>query len=129
MRARGAAEAFQRGRPAPAGPGFRGGPAEPAASRQAAASAGQSAPTLTTERVTEQAGAYAHDELFSFDDLGDDIGEDHRDLTDPHGPDAMRSNGELHRVTLSLSADEHRRALQRAADRGVTVEEYLRSLI
>ena len=113
VRARGAAEAFQRGRPAPAGPGFRGGEAAAAAAA----------------RVTELAGAYAHDELFSFDDLGDDFGEDHRDLTDPHGPDALRSSGELHRVTLSLSAAEHRRVLQGAAGRGVTVEEYLRGLI
>ncbi|TFB71330.1 ribonuclease HI [Cryobacterium glaciale] len=131
VRARGAAEAFQRGRPAPAGPGFRGGQAaaEPAVPSRAAASAGHSASAPTTERVTERAGVYAHDELFSLDDLGDDFGEDHRDLTDPHGPDATRSDGELHRVTLSLSAEEHRRVLQRATAGGVTVEEYLRGLI
>ncbi|MDJ0339163.1 RNase H family protein [Cryobacterium sp. PH31-O1] len=134
VRARGAAEAFQRGRSAPAGPGFRGVQAgtEPKVPPRAAASAGSSAPTLTTERVTERAGAYAHDELFSFDDLDDlnqEVGEDYRDLTDPHGPDAMRSNGELHRVTLSLSTAEHRRVVQRAAVSGVTVEEYLRGLI
>ena len=131
VRARGAAEAFQRGRPAPAGPGFQGGPAavEPVVPPRGAASVAHSVPTLTTDRVTERAGAYAHDELFSFDDLGDDIGEDHHDLTDPHGPDVISSNDELHRVTLSLSADEHRRVQQRAAARGVTVEEYLRGLI
>jgi ribonuclease HI len=133
-RARGAAEAFQRGRPAPAGPGFRGRGAKtaPVEDAGAAASIGQittGTPTLTTERVTEQAAAYAHDELFSFDDLGHDIGEDHRDLTDPHGPDAVRSTSELHRVTVSFSAEEHRRLVQRAEDRGVTVEEYLRGRI
>ena len=133
-RARGAAEAFQRGRPAPAGPGFAGAAAvaEPVVGARAAASVGQSgtgAPTLTSGRVTERAAAYSHDELFSFDDLGDDIGEDHRDLTDPHGPDAIRSTSELHRVMLSLSAEEHRRLVQRAAARGVTIEEYLRGQI
>ena len=133
-RARGAAEAFQRGRPAPAGPGFRGGEAVGEGRRRvAAASVGQrtssSAPTLTSDRVTERASTDAHDELFSFDDLGDDIGEDHRDLTDPHGPEAMRSGGELHQISLSLSAEEHRRLTQRATARGVTVEEYLRGLI
>jgi ribonuclease HI len=41
----------------------------------------------------------------------------------------MRSTGELHRLTLSLSDEEHRRLVQQAAARGVTVEEYLRGLI
>ena len=134
-RARGAAEAFQRGRPAPAGPGFRAGGAAAESgvsggrAAPAAASVGQRSPTLTADRVTEQASAYAHDELFSFDDLGHDIGEDFRDLTDPHGTSAVRSAGELHRVTLSLSAEEHRRLVQRAEARGVTIEEYLRGQI
>ncbi|WP_104082903.1 RNase H family protein [Cryobacterium sp. Y11] len=135
-RARGAAEAFQRGRSAPAGPGFRlGGAAAVVAERitpAVAASVGQhwtGSPTLTADRVAERASAYAHEELFSFDDLGDNIGEDHRDLTDPHGPDAARSGGELHRVTLALSAEEHRRLVQRSEARGVTIEEYLRGQI
>ncbi|MBG6212822.1 MAG: ribonuclease HI [Cryobacterium sp.] len=133
-RARSAAEAFQRGRPAPGGPGFRAGEAEgePVAQARAAASVGPSSsgtPTQTTDRTTERATAYPRAELFSFDDLDDDIGEDYRDLTDLHGPDVMRSTGELHRVTLSLTDDEHRRVVQRSAARGVTVEEYLRNLI
>ncbi|TFB65338.1 RNase H family protein [Cryobacterium sp. Hz9] len=141
-RARGAAEAFQRGRPAPGGPGFFGSQpaAEPVVRARTAASGGPgiarlpTAPTRTTDRVAERAAAYTHDELFSFDDLGDigdigDIGEDYRDLTDPNGPVVMRSTGELHRVTLSLSNEEHQRLVQQATARGVTVEEHLRSLI
>ena len=129
-RARGAAEAFQRGRPAPAGPGFRGAAvaAEPAFAARATASVGAASPSGPT-RSTERAAAYAHDELFSLDDLGEEIGEDFRDLTDPHGPDAMRSGGELHLVSLSLSAEEHRRLVQRANARGVTIEDYLRGQI
>ena len=136
-RARGAAEAFQRGRPAPAGPGFGGGgaAAEPDFSRgraaTAAASVGGRASASPSVPIhsTERALASAHDELFSLDDLGDEIGEDFRDLTAPHGTSAVRSAGELHRVTLSLSAEEHRRLVQRAAARNVTVEESLRGLI
>jgi ribonuclease HI len=141
VRARGAAEAFQRGRPAPAGPGFRGGDtpvdagdrrgaAEPAlAGPRFASSATTVRPEHATERATERATAYPHDELFSVDDLGGDLGEDHRDLTDPLGADSIRSTGELHRVSLSLSADELRRLTRRAAAGGLTIEEYLRSLI
>ncbi|TFD90457.1 RNase H family protein [Cryobacterium serini] len=133
-RARGAAEAFQRGRLAPAGPGFRGAAsvAEPTVRARVAASVGQStsgSPTLPADRITERAAAYPHDELFSFDDLGDAFGEDRRELTAPHGPDAARSTSELHRVTLSLSAEEHRRLVQRAVARGVTIEDYLRGQI
>lgn len=119
VRARGAAEAFQRGRPAPAGPGFRGGGTvvdEPRFD--------SSATTPRADRVPERAAAYSHGELFSLDDIGDDI-----DPADPHGPNVMCSTGELHRVSLSLSADEHRRLTQRAAARGLTVEDYLRDLI
>jgi len=136
-RARAAAEAFQRGRPAPTGPGFSGGcaTAEPVVPAHTSTPAGPhrsgstSEPTVDTDRVMEQAMPYAHAELFSFNDLGDDIGEDHRDLTDPQGPSVMRSTSELLRVTLSLSAEEHQRLAQGAEASGVTVEEYLRSLI
>ncbi len=116
-RARGAAEAFQRGRPAPAGPGCRGG-----------ASAAEPVPHPEA-RVTERATAYPHAALFSFDELETDVGEDYRDLTDPNGSDALRSSGEVHRVTLSLTADEHRRIRERSAAVGLTVEAYLHTLI
>ncbi|TFD64555.1 RNase H family protein [Cryobacterium sp. Hb1] len=136
-RARGAAEAFQRGRPAPAGPGFAGrkSEAQPVGRASAAASGGlrtagsPTASTLSTGRITERAVAFAHDELFSFDDIGDDVGEDRRDLIDPNSPDARRSGDELHQVTLSLSAEEHRRLISRSEQRGETVEDYLRGLI
>ncbi|WP_104193085.1 RNase H family protein [Cryobacterium sp. Y82] len=136
-RARGAAEAFQRGRSAPAGPGFTAlqSKTQPVGQARAAASGGlrtlgsSTAPALTTGRTTERAVAFAHDELFSLDDIGEDAGEDHRDRIDPHGPDAMRSGGEMHRVTLSLSAEEHGRLVSRSADRGESIEEYLRGLI
>ncbi len=117
VRARGAAEAFQRGRPAPTGPGFRA----------AVASA------KTVERplapVQERAAAYSHAELFSFDDLSEEAHEDYRDLTDVHGSTVMRSGGELHRVTLLLSDDQHQRVTLQSAASGLTVEEYLRTLI
>jgi len=133
VRARGAAEAFQRGRPAPAGPGFRGAEAagEPAFAARATASVGAGSSRVPIPG-TERAAAYAHDELFSLDDLGElgeEIGEDFSDLTAPHGPNAMHSGGELHLVSLSLSAEEHRRLVQRATARGVTIEEYLRGQI
>ncbi|WP_104138764.1 RNase H family protein [Cryobacterium sp. Y62] len=129
-RARGAAEAFQRGRPAPAGPGFRGTEAagEPAFAAKATAFVRQGSPSVPIPRA-ERATADAHDELFSLDDLGAEIGEDFRDLIDPHGLDTMRSGGELQWVSLSLSTDEHRRLVQRANARGVTIEEYLRGQI
>ena len=136
-RARGAAEAFQRGRPAPAGPGFHGAAGHGAGGHSAGGHGESSAPEPAAakvterpaERVTEKATAYPHSELFSFEELGDDIGEDDGALTDLHGADVLRSTGELHRVTLALSAEEHGRLVQRSAARGVTIEEFLRGLI
>jgi ribonuclease HI len=123
-RARGAAEAFQRGRPAATGPGFEGHvtPSDPLQTAQ-----------VTESRVAERASAYSAAELFSFgdldDDLGTDLGEDHRDLIDPHGHSAIRSDGELHRVTLLLTDDEYRRAVQESKERDISVEVYLRGRI
>jgi len=123
-RARGAAEAFQRGRPAPTGPGFDG---------QVATSDPLQTAQAPESRVAERASAYSTAELFSFGDLDDDLGidhgEDHRDLIDPHGQSAIRSDGELHRVTLLLTADEYRRAVQESKERNISVEVYLRGRI
>lgn len=129
--ARGAAEAFQRGRPAPTGPGFQqGAPATKPAPEPLPVPVPAPAPAPAPEdRVRERAKPYLRAELFSFDELETEIGEDCRDLTDPNGSEALRSSGEMHRITLSLTTAEHGRVLRRSVAVGATVEEYLRSLI
>lgn len=110
-RARAVAEAFQRGRAIPAGPGCPGAPADAAASVSAdKATPVASAPldsvqleTVKPERVDLEPS------LFDLDDEA--------------------SGTEWHTVTLSLSAAENIRLQERARQKGVSVEDFLRDLI
>ncbi|KQP01740.1 RNase H family protein [Leifsonia sp. Leaf264] len=105
-RARAAAEAYQRGRPVPSGPGFPGAgtsvtdAATPLAAPAAPAPAEPSAPRPAPSAAPQ---------LSLFDDE----------------PAAE----ELHPVTVRLTADEHARLARTAADLGITVDEALRRLI
>lgn len=104
-RARAVAEAYQRGREIPSGPGFtRGGGAPSSGATSAAAAQAPTSPVATPRN--EQA---------AFDIFGDEP----TSLDEPA----------TYSLTLSLSRDEHER-LQRAALRaGTTPEEILRRLI
>ncbi|GAA3879939.1 hypothetical protein GCM10022381_22750 [Leifsonia kafniensis] len=116
-RARAVSEAFQRKAPIPEGPGWtKGGtPAvRPAAARSAASPATASAPATQSaaQAATKQAAAPSHPGLFDFDDLG--------------SPEPLTSE---HTVTLKLSRPEFAALTKKAAARGVSSEDYLRSLI
>lgn len=118
VRARGVAEAYQRGLSIPAGPGYTD---RPTISARGNAATGGSASVSSEARIeadnsdsdTEVSPAVeaARDEraaqpgLFDFDESGE------------------------HRVTLLLNDDEHTRLQQRARRNGVAVDELLKSLI
>jgi ribonuclease HI len=126
IRARTAAEAFQRGRAPVEGPGYtRGGGATPAstrapvAARRALSPATDAPPTRAAAPVTRApapasatAAAPQHPGLFEVD--GSTFGE---------------SNAAATTVTLTLSALELTRLQQRAARAGLGIDAYLRSLI
>ncbi|WP_235929118.1 RNase H family protein [Marisediminicola senii] len=125
-RARAVAEAFQRGRAVPSGPGWvRKGDvdaaARPAALRGgglpgAAEPAAPAAPATPAAAVPAAApAAAAHPELFSFDDDGTD-----------EVPAAAASTVS---VTVSLSSDQFARLTRRATAAGISPEEALRDLI
>jgi ribonuclease HI len=99
VRARAAAEAYQRGRPVPSGPGFGGRRApEPVAAASAPA------PVPPTDAATGDI-APADATLFDFDDPA------------------------LHELTLFLTEEEHARLTARAREAGVSAEDLLRSSI
>ncbi|MEC5148617.1 ribonuclease HI [Cryobacterium psychrotolerans] len=115
-RARAVSEAYQRGGPIPKGPGFvrAGTPAAPAA--QAVPAVGPAAGASSREQkpavrrtVAAPPARAAHPELFSFDDAAD--------------PAAA------HKVSLTLTSEQHARLTAHAARLGLTVEEALRTLI
>jgi ribonuclease HI len=119
-RARAVAEAFQRGTAIPSGPGWvRAGDVAAPRSGATAAALPASVPNeaATVHEPAVEADADAADapspqpELFSFDDAPDD------------GETAW------HSVTVSLDSTEHARLVERARQRGVSVEELLRSWI
>ena len=99
-RARAVAEAYQRNGAVPTGPGWPGAEPRPVA------------PVASAPPPPGTPASAGQPELFSLDD----------DAVDEGGAD-------LYDVTLSLSADEHARLVQRARLTGVSVEELLRSLI
>lgn len=105
-RARAVAEAFQRRALIPSGPGWvRAG--DPEAPHRAAPSP---LPQADTEPPAIVVAPQSHPELFSFDDSAG-LGADR------------------HTVTLSLDSAEHERLVERARQRGVSVEDLLRSWI
>lgn len=122
VRARAAAEAYQRGREVPAGPGF-GGAGSTAASVTPAGDDATATPTpgagVESRIAEEKAGPAApvapkverplstETSLFDFDDIPDPV----------------------HEVVLQLTDEEHRRLVQRARAEGVSPEDLLRRLI
>jgi ribonuclease HI len=121
-RARAVAEAFQRRAPIPSGPGWvREGDLVPA--RAAVVPAGPEA-------------APSHPELFSFDGATEGFGsatereaEAQAEREERAGAMSDDTSSRSHAVCLRLSDVEHDRLVQRAAGRGVSVEELLRQLI
>ncbi|GGE90326.1 ribonuclease H family protein [Mycetocola zhadangensis] len=102
-RARAVAEAFQRGREIPSGPGFPGA-VTPSPDSDAVANAPANEPSDSSP-----APQILEPSLF---DLDDDI-----------------SGTEWHTITLSLSAAENIRLQERARQKGVSAEDFLRALI
>lgn len=118
-RARAVAEAFQRRALVPSGPGWvRAG--DPVAARSAdRAMAAQSAQGAQAAQAELEPPAIvvapqSHPELFSFDDPAESEDADRADR---------------HSVTVTLEPAEHARLVERAKQRGVSVEELLRSWI
>jgi ribonuclease HI len=97
-RARAVAEAFQRGRDIPSGPGFPGGQTD-------------AVPPVTADApdLPSPAQQDLEPSLFDLDDEA--------------------SGTQWHTVTLSLSAAENIRLQERARQKGVSVEDFLRDLI
>ncbi|KQX07576.1 MULTISPECIES: ribonuclease HI [unclassified Leifsonia] len=107
-RARAAAEAFQRGRPVPSGPGFPG-------ARTAVTDAASSVatPPAAAPATPPAASAPVKTQLSLFDD-------------EPAGEPAAEL---LHAVTVELTADQHTRLSRSAREQGISVDEALRRLI
>ncbi|TFD54743.1 ribonuclease HI [Cryobacterium frigoriphilum] len=114
IRARTAAEAFQRGRAPATGPGYtRGGAAAAAAAQtDVPTRAAATVATPPNPRAATAPAAPAHPGLFDFD-----------------GPDFNESDDDLSTVTVTLSPLELTRLQQRAARAGVGIDEFLRGLI
>lgn len=112
-RARAVAEAFQRRTLIPSGPGWvrKGDPEVPRTAPRTAAASPIIPPDEPPAIVVAPS---SHPELFSFDD-------------EPTGHATGAVDG--HTVTLTLDAAEHARLRDRAKQRGVSVEDLLRSWI
>jgi len=116
-RARAVSEAFQRNAAIPEGPGWtKGGtPAKRPAASGSAASGSAARPAVkaaTKPAATASQPAASHPGLFDFDDLG-----------------SAESQAPEHTLTLKLNADEFTALTRKAAARGLTSEDFLRSLI
>jgi ribonuclease HI len=104
-RARAVAEAFQRRSAIPSGPGW--------------VREGDLAPARATAATPRPEATTSHPELFTFDSITEgEVGVVSED-----------GSSRSHAVCLQLSDVEHDRLLQRAAGRGLSVEELLRELI
>jgi len=104
-RARGAAEAYQRGTPVPSGPGWTGGTGHSITAPAAEPSAGDVRGTAGIEqREPLSSAAGADDALFSLEE-------------------------EWHSIELHLNPEELQRWTLRARQGGVTPDEFLRGLI
>jgi ribonuclease HI len=113
-RARAVSEAFQRGLPIPAGPGWvRAG--DPVAPKQATTDATPAKPASTPAAAAEAPG------LFDFSDFS----ADSTSSTSSSGNDS----DDWVTLTITLNSADHARLLTRAQERGIGVEELLRSLI
>ena len=111
-RARAVSEAFQRGLPIPAGPGWvRAG--DPVAPKRAT--------TKAAEPAAPAAPAAAAPGLFDFSDFS----ADNTGTTGTSGNDS----DDWVTLTITLNSADHARLLTRARERGIGVDELLRSLI
>ncbi|MEO6310626.1 MAG: RNase H family protein [Leifsonia sp.] len=110
-RARAVSEAFQRKAPVPGGPGWTKGkaPAQSVAAGPTKPAPTKPAPTKPAT-AAKPAPAAIHPGLFDFDEMG---------LPAPSP----------HTVTVTLSADEYADVTRKASARGITVDQFLRSLI
>ena len=127
VRARGAAESFQRGAPVRSGPGYTG------AGSRSLPTTPPTTPQVAPPAAPKAVPTFVHDELFSLDDA--ELGDAHETIveqqsgTDSHGAPELRSVSERRSITLTLSADDYSRLAQRARVRGVSIEDCLRGLI
>ncbi|TFD72854.1 RNase H family protein [Cryobacterium fucosi] len=112
-RARAVSEAFQRGKPIQAGPGWVRTGDDTAAPRTAPTRRAATA----TAPVATASSRPNHPELFSFGTKADP------------GADTVRTDAAGHTISLALSQDEHARLSDRAGRLGITAEELLRTLI
>jgi len=120
-RARAVAEAYQRRTPIPSGPGWvsAAGSANPAAGTPATAPQGSGRAAARPEAGRRTTPAALFDAMPPAPTLFDDPAE-----SEPSAP-----TGRTASVTLTLTDAEHARLTQRAARRGVSVEQLLRELI
>lgn len=115
IRARTAAEAYQRKSPVPEGPGWTGAGAGATDSASTPMVAERSAPTSSV--------------LFAAVDEIDEIEDPAAPAPDDDALFALDVEPTWHALTLQITADEQARLARRARERGVSVEELLRSLI
>lgn len=111
-RARAVAEAYQRNRPIPSGPGWHD-----------SADAGVTVAPPSPQAVAD-ASAEPYAEPFAVDAAGLLVDDD-----DEPALFDLDEAAQWHTITLTLSAEEHSRLVQRARQEGVSVEELLRGLI
>jgi ribonuclease HI len=114
-RARAVSEAYQRNAPIPEGPGWtKGGTpaARPAAAARTSARVEAPVAQPVSKAAAKPAAGPSHPGLFDFDDLS-----------------TAEPQTSAHSVTLRLSSSEFTALTQKAAARGVSSEDYLRSLI
>lgn len=117
IRARTAAEAFQRKTPVPEGPGWTGaGAAETSSSPEA-------------DAVADAASETTEPELFADLEVEEERTAPVFDAEDDGALFSLDAEPTWHTLTLEVTADEHERLVRRAREAGTSVEDLLRSLI
>lgn len=111
IRARTAAEAYQRKSPVPEGPGWTG------------AGAAEASVTAAADPET------AEPELFVDLDAEEERTAPVFDGEDDGALFSLDVEPTWHQLTLDLTTDEHERLIRRAREQGTSVQEFLRSLI
>ena len=125
IRARTAAEAFQRGRAPAEGPGYTRGGVPVAVAVGATSAAADAPPVRDAASVAAPSSTPAGRRAASAAPAA----PQHPGLFDFDGPDFVESDSDTSTVTLTLSPLERTRLQQRAARAGVSIEEFLRGLI
>jgi len=129
IRARTAAEAFQRGRAPVAGPGYTRGSAaaSSAAAKREPVSSPADAPQARVAAATATSTAAGTSVV--RDSAAVSVVPEHPGLFDFDGPDFGDSDDDSSTLTVTLSPLELTRLQQRAARAGIGIEEFLRGLI